>query len=169
MKKKIKTKKYELRNNYYADDNGHIWSEKTQKYLQEYEDKQGYKKVKLMTMDKPPSEGHRFSVHRLIMTTFYPIDNEELYQVDHINGDQQDNRLENLRWVTCKENLDNPNGEENGHSKLNNEKVLQIIKLLQSKQYSYSEIGKMFDVAASTIQNIKLKKSWKHLTKNIKF
>ena len=167
MKKLIQKGKYEFRNRYFADSNGHIWSENKQGYLAEYDDKNGYKKVVLMTMDRPPSKGHRFSVHRLVMETFYPVLNMANLQVDHINGDNQDNRLENLRWAT--DMLIGVEGEKNSNSKLNNEKVLQIIKLLQTKKYSYREIGNIYNVSDSAISNIKNKKTWKHLTKNIDF
>lgn len=167
MKKLIQKGKYEFRNRYFADSNGHIWSENKQDYLAEYDDKNGYKKVVLMTMDRPPSKGHRFSVHRLVMETFYPVLNMDNLQVDHINGDNQDNRLENLRWAT--DMLRDTEGEKNSNSKLNNEKVLQIIKLLQTKKYSYKEIGNIYNVSDSAISNIKNKKTWKHLTKNIDF
>lgn len=46
-------------------------------------------------------------VHRIIWETF----NGEIpdgYQIDHINTIRTDNRLENLRMVTCKENHNNP-------------------------------------------------------------
>lgn len=46
--------------------------------------------------------------HRIVAETFigkYESKNE----IDHINGDRQDNRVENLRWCTHKENINNPN------------------------------------------------------------
>lgn len=58
----------------------------------------GYYKVSL---------GRKFKlVHRLLAEAFIPNPNN-LPEVDHINGDPSDNRLDNLRWVTHKENLNN--------------------------------------------------------------
>lgn len=48
-----------------------------------------------------------FSVHRLVAMAFLPNPNH-LPQVDHINGDCYDNRATNLRWVTVKQNINNP-------------------------------------------------------------
>ena len=48
-----------------------------------------------------------FLVHRLVAQAFIPNpDNKP--EVDHINCDRRDNRIENLRWVTSKENNNNP-------------------------------------------------------------
>lgn len=46
-------------------------------------------------------------VHRLVMEYFGPPQPSPEYQIDHINRNPLDNRLENLRWVTCKENQNN--------------------------------------------------------------
>ncbi len=48
-----------------------------------------------------------FLIHRAIWETFNGKIPAGMH-IDHINGDKQDNRLENLRVVTPKENCNNP-------------------------------------------------------------
>jgi hypothetical protein len=69
----------------------------------QYINHNGYKRI---TVFKPTKKNLR--VHRLVWETFCgPI--HDGYVIDHINTVRTDNRLENLRCVTVKENNNNPN------------------------------------------------------------
>jgi hypothetical protein len=46
-------------------------------------------------------------VHRLVAEAFIPNPNM-LNEIDHINTNRLDNSISNLRWVTHKENINNP-------------------------------------------------------------
>ena len=64
-----------------------------------YKEKIGYMTVSLYKNGK----GKKFLFHRLLATAFIPNPENKPY-IDHINGIKDDNRLENLRWVTPSEN-----------------------------------------------------------------
>lgn len=70
--------------------------------------KKGYCRVMLSKNNKHS----RFLIHRLIAECFIP-NPENKPCVDHINGDKSDNRLENLRWCTYKENNNFPIARDN--------------------------------------------------------
>lgn len=68
-----------------------------------HHDKDGYEMVNLKKDGKHSTK----KVHKLVATAFIPnLDNKSC--IDHINGIRDDNRVENLRWCTQKENLNYP-------------------------------------------------------------
>jgi len=76
-----------------------IWKSKTTE-LKHNKMTRGYMRL---TLSKN-REKQNFSVHRLLALHFIP-NPENKPCVDHGNGVRDDNSLENLRWVTHKENM----------------------------------------------------------------
>jgi hypothetical protein len=99
--KLIKPDTYKTKYNYYATERGEIFSEISNRFLIPFLDKDGYQRVGLTI------EGGRRSapVHRLVMMAFYPREDSSSLQVNHIDSNRTNNNLENLEWVTAKENV----------------------------------------------------------------
>ncbi len=115
----------------------------------------------------------KYLIHRLIAETFIPNpDNKP--QVNHIDGNKRNNRVDNLEWCTASENqkhsisigLRTCKGEKNSQSKINAEVALSIFK----DKRQYKEISKQYNVSIPTVSDIKRGYSWTHITgiKNIK-
>jgi hypothetical protein len=86
---------------YLVSNDGRIWSEYLQDFLKPYYSKGGYMRVKINFGDR----NKKFMVHRLVAMAFIKNENPEiLTQVDHIDCNRINNCVENLRWVTPKEN-----------------------------------------------------------------
>lgn len=169
-KKKIEYCKYPLMYDYYVTVDGHVWSEKSQKYMAETLDRDGYVKVALRSSDLPPKKCHRYSVHRLMMENFFPFDGMADYQVNHIDGNKLNNSLENLEWVTCKENINHAivtglRAKMNGAAKLTSQQVIEIYERSRNGEKNV-DLGKEFGVHPDTIGKIRNKRIWKDLLKD---
>ena len=168
MKKLITRCKYNLKFNYYITDDGKVWSERTQKYLSFQYDKNGYVKVQMRSTD---NKSHRYSIHRLVLENFKPVEKMENLQVNHIDGNKKNNNLTNLEWTTSEENIrhaidNNLRATINGASKLTPEQVIEIYRRATNGERN-SDLGKEFNIHPDQVGRIKNKKSWKEITSSL--
>ena len=90
-------------NSYLVSRNGEIYSKYVKRLLKFDKTKDNYFSIKLQ---KNGNSIHTF-VHKLVAESFLPLpDSNNIYEVDHIDNNRQNNCVENLRWVTHKENLE---------------------------------------------------------------
>ena len=85
--------------NYSVSDTGLVRNDETGKMLKSFTTTTGYRIVHLSNNKRKKT----VKLHRLIAEAFIP--NEKCLKcVNHINGDKQDNRIENLEWCSHSEN-----------------------------------------------------------------
>jgi len=147
MDKEEEWRDCELYPNYAVSDQGNVVRKKDGLLLKQYLQKSGYVYV---WVDRGFGR-HSVPVHRLVAVAFCGIEGYKngLF-VDHINTIRNDNRACNLRWVTPKENSNNPLTLENKRRKRRmdrREELLelsgQIINGVMSSDSSF--LSKLFD------------------------
>lgn len=126
----------------------------------------GYWEVTLKHGDKR----RRRQIGRLVALAFLQPDPER-DETNHKNGIRHDDRLENLEWVTHRENMIHAyhvldgqalRGEACPHHKLTEQDVAEIRNLL-SKGIPQMAIGKLFGVSGTAVWYIKHGRNWAHL------
>lgn len=102
-------------------------------------------------------------VHRLVAEVFLP-NPENKPEVNHIDGNKLNNSVENLEWVTRRENA--IHGFDSGllaHSFRHHFSKLtpHQVKEIYSAKGKYRDIAKNYGVCAQTVCNIKRKSAYK--------
>ena len=116
----------------------------------------------------------RYTIHRLVAEA-YCDKPEGCDQVNHINGDKQDNRAENLEWVTASDNCKHAwstglhtTSEAHKESARNAGKSRRLfshdevryIRKLYDLTFKQRDIAKLFETSQAVIQYITSRKTY---------
>ncbi len=111
----------------------------------------------------------RHAVHRLVCTVFHGPCPDWASDATHINGRKPDNRAENLKWATSKQNQNDKRthgtmamGEKIAQAKL----TVALVHAIR-KEYELGKsqrfLAKKYNVCQPNISAITSRKTWRHI------
>ncbi len=129
----------------------------------------GYSRV---TMYDGSGRHYSRLVHRLTLLAFNGVGySEEKRECNHISGDKNDNRVENLEWCSPKENTEHAvaiglrtdmKGDRNGNSKLTIDEVVEI-RSLCAEGVMQKVVAEKFNIRCGHVSNIVSRRAWSHV------
>lgn len=149
--------------NYNIDELGNV-SSSTTTLKPQIDSKTGYAFVNLYT----PTGMYRKSVHRLVLAAFTSSIRKEAVQVNHVDGNKQNNVLTNLEWVTASENIRHAyatnlmqayRGENSHRATLTNNQCKSLITELLAGATN-DELAIKYELHPNYISLIRHKRRW---------
>lgn len=113
-----------------------------------------------------------YRVNRVVLETFKgspPMD-MIIPESDHISGNTLDNSIDNLQWLSKRDNvikemsMRNVKGEQNPNSKYTENTVHTICRMLEENKLTIKNISKETNVSITFVYDIKYKRAWKHIS-----
>lgn len=112
-------------------------------------------------------------VHRIVARAFLGTPPTNKPEVNHLDGNKSNNRIENLEYTSRSENLKHVFrclgrepvricGEKSGKNAITEEDVREIRKLAGQK-IPYSKIEKLYPIGKAQIRRIVILEKWKHV------
>lgn len=113
------------------------------------------------------------NIHRLVAKTFIP-NPHNLPQVNHKDGNKENNCVWNLEWVNHQANMQHASknglasgGSMPGESNPNATLTREIILKIRSSKEPLSVQAKRYNVSKTLISLIKRRKAWKHIPEEV--
>lgn len=154
----------ELEGGYVLHDDGSVFTKKGKK-LKPFKNNRGYNLIKIYEKGIKPKAHY---VHRLVGKYF--VNNpENKPQINHKDGDKNNNHYSNLEWVTNQENRDHAVenrliafGSSISSSKLTEEDVIFIRKNYKPRdeEYGLKAFAQKYNITARNLSDVVNYKSW---------
>lgn len=116
--------------NYETSSDGEIRNKENKNLIKQRTNTYGYKIADIQVNKKSKT----FVVHRLVAEAFFGTKekDENQWQVDHLDRDKTNNKIENLRWATRSENLKNRIVTKRENFEMSIKTIKEIIKLYET-------------------------------------
>lgn len=146
---------------YAITEDGRVWSHKkyrvgrTGRWMSLQKNPNGYLVVKLRKREGGKKE---YRVHRLVAMAY--LEGDHSLTVNHKNFLKEDNRVENLEWISERSNHKHAVlAGRCSRSGLTEEKVKEM-RMLHKQGFSYAQLQEKYSVHNSTISLIINRRSW---------
>jgi len=150
---------------YSVTENGRVWSHKRLKWIKGNM-RSGYLLYQLWSKNK--CKYHL--AHRLVAQTFIP-NPDNFPQVNHLNGNKNDNSVENLEWCSAQQNtthsreiLGNKNafckGSAHYKAKLTEKDVKEIRALYSNGNFTHQKLAIRYGITKNTVGFVLSGKTW---------
>ena len=142
--------------------NGKVWCKCKGRILVGRPTKYGYLRVSL-------GRGDYHYIHRIVAETFLSNVGYEL-QVNHKDGDKTNNRVENLEWCSCSENMKHASKNSlmrSGESHHNHKLTKQDVDYIRNhhkhndRTFGYSALSRLFGVSPEAVRRVVRGEAWK--------
>lgn len=141
---------------------------------------EGFKVFRYQTRENGKRKDKNFLVYKLVAQYFIPNDNPERTMVIHLDYSRDNDRVENLKWATKREQIDfqskNPNviankariiefNKKADGRKLTSTQVIRIKKMLQrpDNKTRLVMIAKQFNITTQQLYRIRTGENWGHI------
>lgn len=151
--------------NYYISNDGFVTNTKSGRVLTPSTASKGYYIVALCNRVSIKKE----YIHRLVGKYFVPNPSNKPF-INHVDGNKQNNKAENLEWVTPKENIHHayatglcPTSIKALQGGILSEAQVHEIRELLRLKTPIKEIATSYNLNVASILNIYNKKTWSHI------
>lgn len=131
----------------------------------------GPRPYRIVSLARSPDDHRAFRVARIVAKVFIGRAPTRHHEVNHLNGICNDDRVENLAWVTPSENVrhrfdvlrkPNPRGEQHGNTHLTTAAVRRI-RILAAKGMPHRLVGLRFGISRPAVTAIVGRRNWGHV------